>query len=557
MDAPTFDLETIGKQQLALNEAALAISSDLALSETLKRIVMAAAKLANARYAALGVPDETGTTMLEFITTGITPDEEARISHRPRGHGVLGVIVSEGVSLRLRNVRHHPRSVGFPANHPPMTSFLGVPITHKGRRLGNIYLTDKQGAPEFTPDDQRLIELLAAHAGIAIENARLHHATLAHSRELSALNAVSFAVSQYLDLNRVLAEALEQVLAITRAEVGEIFLLNEASGDMSLALYRGPFPEAFQTLKRFKRGEGFPGQVALSGAPLVSTNLASDMRYLRRQVIEAGFTTYACLPLLAKGKVVGTLGLAAREVTTFDTANLSLLMGIGHQVGVAVENARLYEQVQQLRVLEERQRIGMDLHDGIIQSIYAVGLTLEYVGAQLADGDTPGARARLPTAIEALNATIRDIRSYILDLRPRRFEGDNLIEGLKRLLAEFKANTLMMTEFTADPLADRALTPDIRLALFHIAQEALSNAARHSRASRMDVRLIDLGADVALSLTDNGRGFDPERVEHRVGHGLSNMQERVRAFGGQISLGAGPAGSGAEIKVSLPKPIGV
>jgi signal transduction histidine kinase len=389
MDSPALDLESIGKHLLALDEAALAVSADLALAETLKRIVVAAAKLVNARYAALGVPDETGEVLIEFVTTGITPEEAARISHRPRGHGVLGVILREGVSLRLRDVRAHPRAVGFPARHPPMTSFLGVPIVHKGRRLGNLYLTDKQGAEEFTAEDQRLIELLAVHAGLAIEN------------------------------------------------------------------------------------------------------------------------------------------------------------------------ARLYEQVQQLRVLEERQRIGMDLHDGVIQSIYAVGLTLEYVSAQLADGDAAGARERLPTAIESLNATIRDIRSYILDLRPRHFEGDNLIEGLKRLLAEFKANTLMIVDFIADPLADRALVPEARLALFHIAQEALSNSARHSRASRMAVRLLDQGDTVMLALNDNGHGFNPEQVERRVGHGLMNMQDRVRALGGSLTLGPGTNGQGAEVRVVVPKKVGV
>jgi len=372
---------------LALHQATLAISADLSLAETLKRIVVAATELVDARYGALGVPDESGEFLAEFITTGITPEAEARISHRPRGHGILGLVLREGQSLRLRDLRQHPRSAGFPPNHPPMTSFLGVPISHKGQRLGNLYLTDKRGADEFTPEDQRLIELLAAHAGIAIENARLH------------------------------------------------------------------------------------------------------------------------------------------------------------------------ARVQHLSIVEERQRIGMDLHDGVIQSIYGVGLTLEYIQTQLAEGDLAGAGDRLKVAIEALNATIRDIRAYILDLRPRRFEGDNLIAGLQRLLAEFKANTLMMVEFTADPTADQALTPEGRLALFHIAQEALSNAAKHSRASRLVVRLLDSGAKVILSLTDNGRGFRPEEVERRVGHGLMNMHDRVAAIAGELVIGPTAGGQGTEVSVRIPKRI--
>jgi|GEM_PF-144018 len=374
----------LSRQLLALREAVLAISSDLSLPETLKHIVSATGELVGARYAALGVPDDTGEVLAEFVTTGLTPAAEARISHRPHGHGILGVSLHEGASLRLPDLRQHPRSVGFPAHHPAMTSFLGVPIIHKGRQLGHIYLTDKQNATEFTAEDQWLIELLAAHAGISIEN------------------------------------------------------------------------------------------------------------------------------------------------------------------------ANLFEKVQQLSVIEERHRIGMNLHDGVIQSIYGAGLTLDYIDNLLAEGNTGGARERLKKLGEALNGVIRDIRAYILDLRPLGFEGDDLIIGLKQLLVEFKANTLIKFEFTADPAADRALAPEARLALFHIAQEALSNAAKHSRASRLEIRLADGESEVTMSLRDNGRGFKPDQIEGRASHGLMNMNTRALAIGGQFSLDA-PADGGAEIRVSIPK----
>jgi signal transduction histidine kinase len=551
------------RQWLALREAALAVSADLSLAETLKRIVAGAAELVNAQYAAIGVPDESGELLVEFVFTGLSEADAARISHRPQGRGLLGLILREARSLRLRNLKEHPRSAGFPPHHPIMTSFLGVPILYQGKSVGNLYLADKRDADEFSESDQALIELLATHAANAIRNARLHQTTVEHSqalerrnRELAALNAVALATSQHLDLNQVMQEALDHVLSISGAEAGEIFLQDSASGDMVLALHRGAVPESFWTIRRFRRGEGFPGRVAVSGEPLVSFDLANDVRFLRRQVVEAGFTAFACLPLAAKGKVVGALGLAARRAQAFDDFNLSLLTAICHQIGVAAENARLYEQVQQLRVIEERQRIGMDLHDGVIQSIYAVGLTLEYVSGQLAEGDAAGAAERLRGAMEALNNTIRDIRAYILDLRPRRFEGDNLIEGLQRLLTEFKANTLMGVEFTSDAAADRCLTPEARLALFHIAQEALSNAARHSRASKMEIRLLDTGAEVVLALKDNGRGFDPDRAERRVGHGLMNMRDRALALGGELTIES-PNHQGTEVRVRLPKPAGV
>jgi len=371
------------EQMPGLLDAILAVSSDLSLSDTLTHIVTAAARLVDARYAALGVPDETGSYLAEFITTGLSQEEEARIGHRPRGHGLLGLIMHEGQSLRLRDLTQHARSYGFPPNHPPMKSFLGVPVRHKGVSLGNLYLTDKRSAEEFSANDQALVELLARHAGLAIDNARLNG------------------------------------------------------------------------------------------------------------------------------------------------------------------------QLQQLRVVEERQRISMDLHDGIIQSIYAVGLILEYVDAQVAEGDTAGARERLRQAIGGLNDAIRDIRSYILDLRPRRFEGNDLVAGLQQLLSEFKANTLIAVDFTAGPNVNQALTPEARLALFHIAQEALSNAAKHSRASHMAVTLVAGEQGITLTLKDNGQGFKPGTGQRRLGHGLNNMQERVKALSGQVEVQS-REGQGTEVAVTLP-----
>jgi two-component system sensor histidine kinase DevS len=545
---------------MALQEAVLAISADLSLPETLKRIVSAAARLTNARYAALGVPDSSGESLIEFVTFGISPQEEASISHRPRGHGLLGLILREGKSLRLKDLSEHPRAYGFPAHHPPMRSFLGVPVVHRGKSVGNLYLTDKQDGGEFTEADQAIIELLASHVSIALQNARLYQASLERrhelqerNRELAAVNAVAHSISEHLDLSRVMAESLDQVLAVSGAEVGEIFLLDDSGDDLVLALHRGPFASAFQTVTRFRHGHGFPGRAVASGQPILTTNLASDVRHLRPEVAAAGFKSYMSIPLFAKGKAVGTLDLAARSSSVFDQAGLTLLVGIGHQIGIAIENARLYKQVAKLAVLEERQRIGMDLHDGIIQSIYGVGLTLDYVTGQIADGDTNGTGERIKQAADALNSVIRDIRSYILDLRPRQFNGDNLLSGLRQLVAEFKANTLISVDLTADDGADASLTPEARLALFHIAQEALSNAAKHSHASRLEVRLLSQDDEVVLSLKDNGRGFRADQTDRRVGHGLMNMHDRALAIGGSFWVGPSQSGPGTEVRARLPR----
>jgi signal transduction histidine kinase len=259
------------------------------------------------------------------------------------------------------------------------------------------------------------------------------------------------------------------------------------------------------------------------------------------------------VPVQHKGRSLGNLYLTDKlDADEFSAEDQVLIELLARHAGLAIENARLHTQVQQLRVVEERQRIGMDLHDGVIQSIYAVGLTLEYVDSVLSEGDIAAARGRLRLAVDGLNNTIRDIRAYILDLRPQRFQGDDLVVGLQQLLAEFKANTLIAVDFTAEPGADKALTPEARRALFHIAQEALSNAAKHSRAAHMAVALQEQNGQVTLTLRDDGRGFNPTQVERRVGHGLINMQDRAQAAGGRIAIES-PQGRGTKVTVCVPR----
>lgn len=376
------DVEQMNEQLLALRDAVLAISSDLSLTEVLHRIVRAAALLGSARYAALGVPDDTGRMLAEFVTEGLSPEEVALIAHPPKGRGLLGLIMREHVTVRVREISAHPLSVGFPPGHPPMGSFLGVPILYKGRCLGNLYLTDKIGAEEFTVGDENQIEWLASHAAIAIEN------------------------------------------------------------------------------------------------------------------------------------------------------------------------ARLYEEVQRLTVIEERQRIGMDLHDGVIQSIYAVGLQLEFIRALLEDGETTQAHDRMGTAIDALNNTIRDIRSYILDLRPHSFQGNDLNEGLRRLTADFKANSLVATELQLSAEANSLVSPESRLALFQITQEALANVAKHARATKVLVRFSPGAEGIVLEIRDNGRGLPPDGAVKRMGHGLTNMAQRAQTIGAEFNVASEP-GKGTRIQLRL------
>ena len=393
-----------------------------------------------------------------------------------------------GTSIRLDRIRDHPKSIGFPAGHPEMRSFLGVPIAAYGRPIGQIYLTDKRGATDFSIQDQRLIEMLASHAAAAIENARLYQKVLESENELGDRNeelglmfSLATAVSSSMDLDVLFEVMLDRVMNLFHAAAGEIFLLQEGEGVYQKAIHLGDSPDAFWEIDRFRMGQGFIGQVAQSGIPRWTTQLSDEVDFLRRSVVDTGYETLVCTPLMAPGKVTGVLSLAFKRERPIEDREIGLLGAVGAGVGVAVENARLYRQARRVAVLEERERIGMDLHDGIIQSIYAIGLTLDYTRLQV-DDQSPESSERLEQTISGLNAVIRDLRSYILDLQPARIQTDNLAAALTRLVKEFRANTLVDAELKLEAKAAAYFSAEHASDLFLIAQEALANAAKHARA---------------------------------------------------------------------------
>lgn len=540
----------------ALHRATLSLYSDLSLEGVLQRITQAAKDLVDARYAALGIPDGKGG-LDAFVTVGLSEEEMRRIPHKPQGKGLIGMMLRTGQSVRVADIRAHPEAAGFPRGHPRMRSFLGVPIAAYGRPIGQIYLTDKQGAPEFSEEDQQLVEMLAAHAAAAIENARLYRQVAASREELtqrneqlSLINSLATAVGSAMDLDALQRDMLQRVIDLFEAGAGEIFLREEVENTLRLAFHSGPDPEAFWEVNRFRIGEGIIGAVAKSGKPMWVSELASEPRFLRREVIEAGFKSLVAVPLTARGQVVGVLDLAFHSERHITPSEAGLLEAVGAGVGIAVENARLYRQARRLAVLEERDRIGMDLHDGIIQSIYAVGLMLEYARV-LVDEDREGVKKRLVEAIDGLNQIIRDIRAYILDLQPARFQATSLADGLNVLVREFKANTLAEAELELEDEALRDPDHEAAAALLHIAQEALANAGKHARAKRVRVSLKHVDGRVVLEVADDGRGFDPRARPQSLGHGLSNMSERARQVGGEVSITSSP-GAGTTVMVRLP-----
>jgi signal transduction histidine kinase len=549
--------QQLEERLIALHQASLQLVEDISLETLLERVATVACEQAQARYAALGVQGEDGK-LKQFISVGMTQSEIHRIPHPPSGRGLLGALMDAETPIRIPDIQADSRSVGFPHNHPAMRTFLGVPIRLGEDQLGQIYLTEKIDHTEFTADDERIIQMLAAYAAVAIHNARLYdelklrdQALTRRNQDLALLNNIAEVLTASLKLDEILHKTLSHVMDYMEVESGEIFLLEEDKQTLRLVLHRGQAAEVFWTRNRFQAGEGIIGLVAKTGEAVVSHDLAHDMRYLRDAVVDAGFKQMACFPLASSGNLVGVLSAVTRSSVPLNEHDIQVITAIGSWAGLAIENARLHSDARRLAVLEERDRIGMDLHDGIIQSIYGVGLVLEHARL-LATEDPSQSAERIQQAITSLNHTIRDIRSYILDLRPRQFGDENLMDGLKRLITEFRVNTLAEANLNGshDELKD---VPQAQaLALFHICQEALANAAKHAHAKKVDINVWTSPQHIMMEIRDNGYGFETEKMSMTLGHGLSNMHTRAHHVGGDVEISS-VIGEGTTILAWVPR----
>jgi two-component system sensor histidine kinase DevS len=548
--------EQLQERLIALHRASLELIKDVSLEHLLERIATTACEQAGARYAALGVLDEDGR-LKRFLTVGMGPEEIKRLAHPPLGKGLIGALMDTEEPIRLPVIEQDPRAVGFPANHPHMTSFLGVPIRAGDVQLGQIYLTDKVNSPEFTADDERIIQMLAGYAAAAIQNARLLEqmkerdlVLTRRSEDLALLNDIASVLTASLELDEILNKTLAVVMNYIKVESGEIFLLEEDKESLRMVLHRGQAAEAFWTRTRFKVGEGVIGAVAKSGQRHVSTDLSQESQYLRPAVVQAGFRQIAYLPMKSGEDLMGVMSVATRSAAPLEERGLQMLGAVANWAGLAIENARLHQNVKHLAVLEERDRIGMDLHDGIIQSVYAVGLSLENA-LHTMDEDPDLARLRVKESINGLNQAIRDIRAYILDLRPRQMGEDGLMNGLHRLATEYRANTFSDVTLKGPEKGLERLPQSNALALFHICQEALANAAKHAAAEHLDVNVWVTPERVVMEVRDNGKGFAVEKMSTTIGHGLSNMQTRAHAVGGDVDISSA-AGEGTTVLAWVP-----
>jgi signal transduction histidine kinase len=556
MVTPQTVCEKLEERLAALHAVSLDLIKDISLDSLLKKIARLACDLVNAKYAAVGVVDENGK-LSQFISAGMPARMIARMEHPPVGKGLIGALMRASRPIRVKDISKDPRHSGFPPNHPSMTKFLGVPILSGEKHLGQIYLTDKNGGLPFSPDDERVIQTLAAYSAIAILNARLvaelhrqEQVLTRRNENLALLNQLATTLSSSSDIDEILRSSLNQVLTYIGLEVGEVFLRQEGSNTLQCVHHQGDLIKDIWSKDLFHVGQGVMGGAAKSGKPRIINLDETEVHDLSPEMTEQRFRLLACFPLMGSKGAVGILCVASCQQTPLDELEIQFISAISSWLGTVVENIRLNLQSRRLAILEERERIGMDLHDGIIQSIYAVGLTLDHARHLLKE-DPNQAKEKIDKAITDLDAAIRDIRAYILDLRPRNLHNETLLQGITRLVHEFRANTLVEVSLRGPEDGLEKLPESQAVALFHICQEALANIGRHAQARHVAIILWSTRDRALLEIQDDGKGFEIEKVLTSIGHGLSNMETRAHNAGGDVDITSEP-GKGTTVLAWVP-----
>jgi signal transduction histidine kinase len=531
-----------------LLEAVVAIGSGLELEAMLRRIVEAAVELVDARYGALGVIGED-QRLTEFIPVGIDADEIEKIHHWPEGRGLLGLLIKEPRSLRLADIAAHPESSGFPEGHPAMRSFLGVPVRVRDRVFGNLYLTEKRGGGEFTEDDEAVLTALGAAAGVAVENARLYDEARRQQRWLRASSELTIALLSGASPAAVLGDLTRQVLELSGADLVVLALPDEDGRRLTLEYAEGDGAAEARGLV-VPTGKSLSGQVLQTGEPVMVENFAVDERaaeVTRLHMPHIG--PVVLFPLGVPGNVRGVLTVGRRQGgPPLPSAATSVVANFAAQAGIALELAARRADAEQLSVLEDRDRIARDLHDLVIQRLYATGMSLE---GTVPMSNRPEVTDRIRNAVDAMDDTIKDIRATIFALQARGGDGE------PRLRADIVALVDEMTEVLGFAPAlrlgsglDSRATAELSEHLLAVLREALSNAARHSGATRVDVT-VDANSTGMLTVLvrDNGSGI----TEGTRRSGLANMEDRARKLGGTLRLS--PAeGGGTELEWQVPLP---
>ncbi|EST39731.1 hypothetical protein N566_00335 [Streptomycetaceae bacterium MP113-05] len=521
----------------SLFEAVLSVGSELDLPQALRRIVEAATVLVDAEYGALGVVADDGT-LAQFVPVGMTQEQIEAVGPLPTGHGLLGELIRHPEPLRLAEIARHPSSSGFPPRHPPMRTFLGVPVKVRNEVFGNLYLTEKRNGRDFDDEDEALLATLAVAAGVAIDNARLYEQARSRQHWLEANAEITESLLSGMEEPAVLELIVTHARRILRADMGALAIPEGDSGTLRVRLASGAKADRHSGLVLPRRGT-FVGAAADAGKPITSSDIAHDPRITAGPPRWQGLGPAVATPMVTEDGVRGVLLLARTDpLAVFTEVETAPLLAYAGQAALAMEVAQRRRDAEQIALLEDRDRIARDLHDLAVQRLFATGISVQ---SALRFVDHPEARERLLRAVDDLDETTRIIRSTIFGLRRHSEEATH--RSLRVRLVGVIEDVVAALGFTPavrmDGLIDTDVPPAVAEALEAVLGEALSNVARHACATSADVSLTVAGGEARLVVLDDGIGYSEESPRYS---GLRNLEERSEKLGGRFVVRKGEAG---------------
>jgi signal transduction histidine kinase len=534
----------------SLLDAGIALTSELSLDALLQSLTETAAELTGARYAALGVIDPNRAELERFVTTGIDPETRAEIGDLPRGRGILGVLIRDAQALRLHDIADDPRSVGFPPNHPPMRTFLGVPVLLRGVAYGNLYLTEKEGGGDFTTEDEELVTLLAAQAAVAIENARLFESAKRWSDQLESLIEVGNALSTEVELPKMLDLVARRLREILHARF-VLILVCTPEGGLMVQSAAGEAEKGLVGSEVSLAGTK-AGRVVERGRSERIDSVIEDPESDFELTRTLGMLTALYCPMQLRSETIGLIVAGDKLVPDrrFSSEDLRLAETFASRAAVAVDQGRRIQRDALRRVVqaqeEERRRLARELHDETGQALASILLGLKSL-------EETEDVAQLEESVAALRErvvqTLQDVRRLAVELRPAALDDFGLQPALERLLSGFADRTGMKVELEAR-LGDDRLPEEVETVLYRTVQEALTNIVKHADAKRVSVVVTRKPGAVGAVVEDDGRGFDPAQ-ETDGGIGLIGMHERIALLDGSLTIESAP-GKGTTLAVEVP-----
>ena len=521
--------------------ASIALNAELSLDSLLQKLVETAAALTDAQYAALGVIDETGGELERFVTTGIDDAQHAAIGNLPRGRGILGVLIRDATALRLDKLGDDPRAVGFPAHHPPMATFLGVPVMLRGIAYGNLYLTEKAGGAPFTNEDEEIVELLAAQAAVAIENARLYQSAKRWSRQLESLHEVMRSLVEELELDTLLELVCARLRELIGARLALVALPVTAGGDLRIAAVDAE-DGAGAALAGYhlSRAHSKSGRVLERRLSARVDSVLEDPEVDQEEARRIGARTGLYVPLVVRGQSIGVIAVHDKlgPDARFSEEDLRLAEIFGARAAVAVSLSERVARDMLRRVVEaqeiERRRLARELHDETGQALTSILLGVKAIRASATPAEAERAEA--------------DVRALAVELRPSALDDFGLVAALERLAETFQSRSGLETVVQAN--VEGRLPAELETVLYRVVQEALTNILKHAGAEHVSIVVRTRDGVVAATIDDDGRGFAQDDVREGA-LGLLGMRERLALVGGTLEVESSRE-SGTTIAAEVP-----